>query len=54
MTAGTEPTAVVRPVNKVPERGTVTATPACNAGGARGRVPPASDTLLSLDYLLLA
>ena len=32
-------------VNKAPERGTVIATPACNDGGARERVPPASDTL---------
>jgi hypothetical protein len=39
------PTAVARPVNKAPERGTVIATPACNDGGARERVPPASDTL---------
>lgn len=48
MTAGTEATAVARPVNKAPERGTVITTPTCNAGGARERVPPASDTLLSL------
>ena len=39
------PTAVARPVNKAPERGTVIATPECNDGGARERVPPASDTL---------
>jgi hypothetical protein len=39
------PTAVARPVNKAPERGTVIATPACHDGGARERVPPASDTL---------
>jgi hypothetical protein len=45
MTAGTEATAVARPVKKAPERGTVIATPACNDGGARERVPPASDTL---------
>ncbi len=38
------PTAVARPVNKAPERGTVIATPECDDGGARGRVPPASDT----------
>jgi hypothetical protein len=37
------PTAVVRPVNKAPGRRTV--TPACNDGGARERVPPASSTL---------
>ncbi len=40
----TEPTAVARPVTKAPERGTVMATPICNDGGARERVPPASDT----------
>jgi hypothetical protein len=39
------PIAVARPVNKAPERGTVIATPVCNDGGARERVPPASDTL---------
>jgi hypothetical protein len=39
------PTAVARPIDKAPERGTVIATPECNDGGARGRVPPASDTL---------
>ena len=38
------PTAVARPVNKAPERGTVIATLACNDGGARERVPPASDS----------
>ena len=38
------PTAVARPVNKAPERGTVI-TPSCNDGGARKRVPPASDAL---------
>ncbi len=42
---GHRATAVARPVNKAPERGTAIATPACNDGGACGRVPPASDSL---------
>jgi hypothetical protein len=32
------------PLVELPERGTVIAAPACNDGGTRERVPPASDS----------